>query len=62
MTDKIYSIEEVANMFFVSPDTFRRWIRHGKAPKTFQVGQRYLIKDSDLQDWISKNEVQTIKD
>lgn len=45
--EKVYTIQEVANLFRVNEMTIRRWITQGKI-QAYRVGHRYLINESEI--------------
>jgi excisionase family DNA binding protein len=47
--EKYYNVEEVATLLSVNQMTILRWIKKGTL-KAKKVGQRYLIKESNLKD------------
>ncbi len=55
MVDRIYTIEEVAEVLHIKPRTVRQWITDGKI-KAFKMGDRGLIRvhEEDLQAFIDQ--------
>lgn len=55
MTDKYYTLQEVAEIIKVSYLTVYRWVQAGKIT-THRVGKQYRIAHSDLQQIIKTYE------
>jgi len=51
MVDKIYTIEQAAEILLIKPRTMREWIRQGKV-KAFKLGDLVRIHEEDLQEFI----------
>ena len=52
-----YTIEEVANILKVNPESVRRWVRAKKLP-AIKLGDKYIrIESSDLDSFIKKSKV-----
>ena len=49
--DRIYSVEEVAEILQVHIDTVRRYIKAG-ALRAAKIGKAYRVQESDLQAFI----------
>jgi excisionase family DNA binding protein len=50
-----YTIEEVANLLKVNPESVRRWVRSKKLP-AIKLGGKYIrIEASDLDGFIKKS-------
>jgi len=47
VSDKLLSVEEVAERLGVTPDTIRHWIRT-KALIAIRLGNKYKIRESEL--------------
>lgn len=45
--EKIYTIQEVAELLRVNQMTIRRWIKSGKI-KSIKIGRKYLFNESEL--------------
>jgi len=52
--EKLYSVEEAAELLGISPLTLGNWLRAGKITGT-KIGRKWRITDSDLQAFIEKN-------
>lgn len=52
--EKLYSVEEAAELLGISPLTLANWLRAGKITGT-KIGRKWRITDSDLQAFIEKN-------
>lgn len=46
--DKLYTTQEVADIFGVSPETIREWIRSGKLPAIRLKTRQMRVKRSDI--------------
>lgn len=53
-TNKLYSIDEVANYFSVSAQTVKAWIKQGKL-KAFKAGRSYRLTANALQYFVDSN-------
>lgn len=55
MVDRIYTLEEAADILKIRPRTLRQWVTDGKI-KAFKIGDRGLIRihDEDLQAFIDE--------
>lgn len=51
--EKLLTVEEVAENLRVNPDTVRSWIRSGELD-AINVGGKYRIYQSDLDDFIER--------
>ena len=51
MVDKIYTIEQAAEVLLIKPRTLREWIRQEKI-KAFKLGGLVRIHEEDLQAFI----------
>lgn len=51
-----YSVEKVAEMLDVHPQTIRRWIKSGKLKAT-KPGQSYKIRKEDLEELLKDKSV-----
>lgn len=45
--EKIYTVNEVAEVFSVAPDTIRDWIKAGKI-QAFKVGQQWRVRHREV--------------
>ena len=59
--DKLLSLQEVAQQTGMSEKTIRRWIKSGELP-AIELGGRYRIARSDLQEFLSKHKKQFPRD
>jgi|GEM_PF-1235217 excisionase family DNA binding protein len=55
MVDRIYTLEEAADVLKIKPRTLRQWVTDGKI-KAFKMGDRGLIRihEEDLQAFIDQ--------
>ena len=53
--DNLITVEELATIFRVSPQTIRNWIARGKIPH-IQIGRRNLFQKRSLQKWLNQKE------
>jgi len=51
-----YSVEKVAEMLDLHPQTIRRWIKEGKLKAT-KPGQSYKIRKEDLEELLKNKEI-----
>lgn len=51
---KVFDILDIANMFQVTPQTIRRYIREGKLEAN-KMGTRWFITDESLKKYLSHN-------
>lgn len=51
---KVFDIIDIANMFQVTPQTIRRYIREGKLEAN-KMGTRWFITDEALKKYLSHN-------
>lgn len=56
MTDKFYTLDEIAEMLDVSTRTIRNYINAGKLA-AYRFGQAYKVQESDLKTFIEKSKV-----
>ena len=54
--EKIYTVEEVAQIINIHPHTVRIWLKSGKL-KGIKAGSVWRIKESQLQNFLKENEV-----
>lgn len=52
MGRKILTLEEAHARTGISVETFRYWRKRGEGPKTFRLGRRVVIDETDLESWI----------
>lgn len=50
-TERLYSVEEIANHIGVSKDTIRAWVKKETIP-FYKVGRQYKFKLSEIDAWI----------
>ncbi len=50
-TERLYSVEEVADHLNVSQDTIRAWIKKDVIP-FYKVGRRYKFNMSEIDEWV----------
>ena len=50
-TERLYSVEEIANYIGVSKDTIRAWVKKDTIP-FYKVGRQYKFKLSEIDTWI----------
>ncbi len=50
-TERLYSVEEIANHIGISKDTIRAWVKKGTIPY-YKVGRQYKFKMSEIDAWI----------
>lgn len=50
-TERLYSVEEIANHIGVSKDTIRAWIKKETIP-FYKVGRQYKFKLSEINAWV----------
>ena len=53
--DNLITVEELAVIFRVSPQTIRNWVARGKIPH-IQIGRRNLFRKRSLQQWLIQKE------
>ena len=53
--DNLITVEELATIFRVAPQTIRNWIARGKIPY-IQIGRRNLFQRRSLQKWLNQKE------
>lgn len=50
---KSISISEFCARHGISPSTFFKLLANGQAPKTYKIGRRTLITESDAAEWLA---------
>lgn len=50
-TERLYSVEEIANHIGVSKDTIRAWVKKETIP-FYKVGRQYKFKLSEIDAWV----------
>lgn len=53
---EIYTPDDLAKMFKVTPGTIWRYIREGKLPAS-KLGRKYIISDDQLKRFLEQQEV-----
>ena len=53
--DNLITVEELATIFRVAPQTIRNWVARGKIPH-IQIGRRNLFQKRSLQKWLNQKE------
>ena len=51
-TERLYSVEEIANHIGVSKDTIRAWVKKETIPYC-KVGRQYKFKLSEIDEWVA---------
>ena len=51
-TERLHSVEEIANHIGVSKDTIRAWIKKEAIP-FYKVGRQYKFKLSEIDEWVA---------
>ena len=51
-TERLYSVEEIANHIGVSKDTIRAWVKKETIPY-YKVGRHYKFKLSEIDEWVA---------
>ncbi len=46
--DKLYTVQEAAEMLGLRPDTLRKWLREGRMPGVKLSEYNWRVKESDL--------------
>jgi len=52
----VITVEELAVIFGLAPQTIRNWIALGKIPHV-KVGRRYFLQRRSVQEWLNQKEV-----
>lgn len=50
--EKYFSVDEVAGMLDMNPVTIRKWVKSGKLKAAQPGGKNYIIKETDLKEFI----------
>jgi excisionase family DNA binding protein len=58
--DKIYTVDETAEILKIKPRTVREWIRTGKL-NSFKLGGLARVHDDDIQEFIDRSRKQSEK-
>ena len=53
--DNLISVEELAVVFGLAPQTIRNWIALGKIPYV-KIGRRNLFQKRSVQEWLNRKE------
>ena len=53
--DNLISVEELAVIFGLAPQTIRNWIALGKIP-SIKLGRRHVFQKRSLQEWLNRKE------
>ena len=53
--DNLITVEELATIFRVTPQTIRNWVARGKIPH-IQIGRRNLFQKGSIQKWLNQQE------
>ena len=51
----VITVEELAVIFRLAPQTIRKWISHGKIPHV-RIGRRYFFQKRSLEKWLNQKE------
>ena len=51
-TERLYSVEEIANHIGVSKDTIRAWVKKETIPY-YKVGRQYKVKLAEIDEWVA---------
>ena len=51
-TERLYSVEEIANHIGVSKYTIRAWVKKETIPY-YKVGRQYKFKLSEIDEWVA---------
>ena len=54
MVEKMYTVKEIAEMLKTSEITIRRYINEEKIKNTFYCGNKHLIPESSLKEFLEK--------
>ena len=53
--DNLISVEELAVIFGLAPQTIRNWIALGKIPHV-KIGRKWFFQQGSLQEWLNQKE------
>ncbi|MYE07732.1 MAG: helix-turn-helix domain-containing protein [Oligoflexia bacterium] len=53
--DNLISVEELAVIFRLAPQTIRKWVSYGKIPHV-RIGRRYFFQKRSLEKWLNQKE------
>ena len=53
--ENLITVEELATIFRVAPQTIRNWVAYGKIPH-LQIGRRNLFQKGSIQKWLNQKE------
>ena len=51
----VITVEELAVIFRLAPQTIRKWVSHGKIPHV-RIGRRYFFQRRSLEKWLNQKE------
>jgi len=54
LIEKVYTVEQAAELLLVAPYTIRKWLREGKL-RGVRAGRMWRVRDSDIQEYLDKN-------
>ena len=54
--DNLISVEELAVVFRLAPQTIRNWVALGKIPYV-KLGRRHFFQQRSLQEWLNQKEI-----
>ena len=53
--DNLITVEELAVIFGLAPQTIRNWIALGKIPHV-KIGRRWFFQERSVQEWLNRKE------
>ena len=53
--DNLISVEELAVIFGLAPQTIRNWIALGKIPHV-KIGRKWFFQERSVQEWLNQKE------
>jgi predicted site-specific integrase-resolvase len=57
----LLSVEELAEMLDVSPDTLREWRRTKQGPDYVRAGKGVMYRENDVKAWLGRNVVPVVE-
>ena len=54
--DNLISVEELAVIFGLAPQTIRNWVAQGKLPYV-KIGKRNMFLTGSVQEWLNRKEI-----
>ena len=54
--DNLITVEELAVVFGLAPQTIRNWVAQGKLPYV-KIGKRNMFLKGSLQEWLNRKEI-----